>query len=82
LIVLDHVSVVFQYSLNIQRLPALVSIAQSLVSLLLTYFLVKQMGVSGALIASLLSAAFISFIFNPFFLIKTIRKNKARVIST
>ncbi|MFM8806956.1 MAG: hypothetical protein ACKOD1_06285, partial [Sphingomonadales bacterium] len=80
LIVLDHVSVVFQYSLNIQRLPALVSIAQSVVSLLLTYFLVVRMGVSGALIASLLSAACISFIYNPVFLVKTIRKNKARTV--
>lgn len=80
-IVLDHVSVVFQFSLNIQQIPAIVSIGQSIVSLLLTIILVRKMGVAGALWASLISAACISFIFNPFYLIRTIRKNKALVLA-
>ncbi|MFM7645532.1 MAG: hypothetical protein ACKO41_02350 [Sphingomonadales bacterium] len=81
LIVVDHVSVVFQYSLNIQQTPALVSIVQSIVSLLLTIYLVGQMGVAGALWASLISAAGISFIFNPIYLLRAIRKNKALTVA-
>jgi len=79
LLVLDHVSVVFQYSLNIQAIPAVVSIVQSLISLLLTVCFVKTAGVVGALFASLLSFVCISFIFNPLFLLKRIRQNRVQV---
>jgi O-antigen/teichoic acid export membrane protein len=75
-IVIDHVSVVFQYSLNIQTIPALVSIFQSLVSLLLTVYFVQSMGMKGAILASLLSFLLISFIFNPLYLLKRIRTNQ------
>jgi O-antigen/teichoic acid export membrane protein len=75
-IVIDHVSVVFQYSLNIQAVPAIVSIFQSLVSLLLTVYFVHSMGMKGAILASLISFLLISFIFNPLYLLKRIRANQ------
>lgn len=75
-IVIDHVSVVFQSSLNIQAVPAIVSIFQSLVSLLLTVYFVHSMGIKGAILASLISFLLISFIFNPLYLLRRIRANQ------
>jgi O-antigen/teichoic acid export membrane protein len=78
LLVIDHVSVVFLLGLKFNRLPSIVSTAQSFLSLIATVYFIQWAGLPGAVWASLLLFATTSLIFNPLYVFYQL---KQRVIA-
>ena len=72
LILIDNVSALFLSALKLNRMPTIVSLVQGVVGLALTWQL-GQFGIFGALIASITTLVFTSFLYNPFYLIKNLR---------
>ena len=73
LIVVDHVSGVFLSALKFNKNTAVVSSIQSLLLLMLTYILIKEFGVFGAALASLIAFVSTSLWYNPWHLWRSIQ---------
>lgn len=76
-LVIDHVAVVFLLGLKFNRLPSIVSTVQSFLAVLLTIYCIEQVGLSGAVWASLLLFGATSLIFNPLYLLYQLKKHRA-----
>lgn len=76
-LVIDHVAVVFLLGLKFNRLPSIVSTAQSFLSVLATIYFMHLFGLSGAVWASLLLFGATSLIFNPLYLLYQLKKHRA-----
>lgn len=74
LLVIDHVSVVFLLGLKFNRLPSIVSSAQSLLSLVATVYFIQWAGLPGAVGASLLLFATTSLIFNLLYVLYQLKQ--------
>ena len=73
LIVVDHVSGVFLSALKFNKNTAVVSSIQSLLLLMLTYIFIKEFGVFGAALASLIAFVSTSLWYNPWHLWRSIQ---------
>ena len=73
LIVVDHVSGVFLSALKFNKNTAVVSSIQSLLLLMLTYILIKEFGVFGAALASLIAFVSTGLWYNPWHLWRSIQ---------
>lgn len=73
LIVVDHVSGVFLSALKFNKNTAVVSSIQSLLLLMLTYIFIKEFGVFGAALASLIAFVTTSLWYNPWHLWRSIQ---------
>lgn len=78
LLVTEHVAVVFLAALKLNRLPTIVSVFQGVLGLLLSYWLMQNFGLKGALWGSLIALLSTSFLFNPVYLYLSLRKNSAK----
>lgn len=79
LLVVDHVAVVFLLALKFNKIPSLVSTAQSFLSLIATVYFIQFWGLPGAVWASLALFATTSLIFNPVYLLFQLRKQSINV---
>jgi O-antigen/teichoic acid export membrane protein len=75
-LVIDHVAVIFLLALKFNKIPAIVSILQSVLSLFATILFIQKIGLSGAVWASLLLFGLTSLIFNPLYLMHQLRKRQ------
>jgi O-antigen/teichoic acid export membrane protein len=73
LILIDNVAAIFLSALKLNRLPTIISLVQGLLSLVLTYFSLKEYGLFGVLVSSLAALILTNLIFNPFYLIKKLK---------
>lgn len=76
-LVIDHVAVIHLLALKFNKMPAIISILQSVLSLFATIFFIQQIGLAGAVWASLLLFGLTSLIFNPLYLMHQLRKQQA-----
>jgi len=76
LLVIDHVAVIHLLAIKLNKLPAIISIAQSILSLFATVYFIQLMGLPGAVWASLLLFGLTSLIFNPLYLMSQLRKQQ------
>ncbi|TXT29834.1 MAG: hypothetical protein FD136_1785 [Chitinophagaceae bacterium] len=77
-LVVEHVAIVFLSALKLNRLPTLISLLQGLLGLLLSYLLMQKMGLTGAIIGSLIALLCTSFWFNPMYLYISLRKKSGK----
>ena len=75
-LVIDHVAVIFLLALKFNKMPAIISILQSVLSLFATILFIQKIGLSGAVWASLLLFGLTSLIFNPLYLMHQLRKRQ------
>lgn len=68
LLLIEHVPVVFLAAFKFNKLPAIVGTVQGLLGLMLTWFLVPEWGIAGAVIASVIALLATNFLFNPIYL--------------
>jgi len=73
LIVLDNVSSVFLAALKLNKIQTLLSMVQGIIGLIFGYILMKNQGVTGVVIASIIALLVTNFIFNPLFLLRNIQ---------
>jgi O-antigen/teichoic acid export membrane protein len=76
-LVIDHVAVIYLLALKFNKVPAIISILQSVLSLFATIIFIQQIGLPGAVWASLLLFGLTSLIFNPLYLMHHLRKQQA-----
>lgn len=76
-LVIDHVAVIHLLALKFNKMPAIISILQSVLSLFATIIFIQQIGLPGAVWASLLLFGLTSLIFNPLYLMHQLRKQQA-----
>lgn len=76
LLIIDHVSVLYLMALRFNRIPAIISLFQSTITMFVTVIFVGKMGLSGAVWASLLVFTLTTFIFNPTYLLLQLKKHK------
>jgi O-antigen/teichoic acid export membrane protein len=76
-LVIDHVAVIYLLALKFNKMPAIISILQSVLSLFATILFIQQIGLPGAVWASLLLFGLTSLIFNPLYLMHQLRKQQA-----
>lgn len=76
-LVIDHVAVIHLLALKFNKMPAIISILQSVLSLFATILFIQQIGLPGAVWASLLLFGLTSLIFNPLYLMHQLRKQQA-----
>lgn len=74
LIVIDNVSSVFLHALRLNKVQTIISIGQGLLALSIGYFLLKEMGIIGFAIGSVIALLLTNFVYNPMFLMKELRK--------
>jgi len=74
LLVVDHVSVIFLLGLRFTKIPAIVSTAQSLLSVVVTIYFIKIWGLPGVVWASLLLFVSTTLIFNPVYLLQKLKE--------
>ena len=76
LLIVDHISVLYLMALRFNRIPAIVSLFQSIITMFMTVIFVGKMGLSGAVWASLLVFTLTTFIFNPTYLLLQLKRYK------
>lgn len=76
-IAIDNVSATFLGALRENKASTLVALVQGAVGLGLGYFLLLKMGVTGMALASLIALLLTNFWFNPWYLVKVIKKHLA-----
>lgn len=75
LIVIDNVSAVFLHALRLNRMQTIISIFQGILGLILGYLFLKNFGIEGFAIASIVALLLTNFIYNPAHLISQLNKN-------
>jgi O-antigen/teichoic acid export membrane protein len=73
LLIIEHVPTVFLSALKFNKLPAIVSTIQGVLGLALSYVLLPRYGVIGVVFGSLSAFLVTSFLFNPLYLLRSIR---------
>lgn len=74
LIVIDNVSSVFLHALRLNKVQTIISIGQGILALSVGYFLLKEMGVIGFAIGSIIALLLTNFVYNPVYLISQLKK--------
>lgn len=74
LIVIDNVSSVFLHALRLNKVQTIISIGQGILALSIGYFLLKERGVVGFSIGSIIALLLTNFIYNPMHLISQLNK--------
>lgn len=73
MIAVDSVSAIFLSALKLNKLQTIVALLQGVLSLLLAYWFIPKMGITGMALASMLALLCTNFIFNPLYLLYHIR---------
>lgn len=76
-IVIDNVSATFLGAFRENKAATIMAVFQGALGLCMGYFLMQQMGVSGMALASLIALLLTNFWFNPWYLMKLIKKHLA-----
>lgn len=76
-IVIDNVSATFLGAFRENKATTIMAVFQGILGLSLGYFLMLNMGVSGMALASLIALLLTNFWFNPWYLMKLIKKHLA-----
>jgi len=76
LLIIDHISVLYLMALRLNRLPAIISLFQSILTMAVTVYLVHIIGLPGAVWASLFVFLLTTFLFNPAYLVFQLKKHK------
>jgi len=74
IIIIEHVPTVFLSALKLNKWPSIVATIQGALGLMISYMLLPKYGISGAIIASIVSFVLTNCWFNPYYLIKNLNQ--------
>ena len=74
LLIIEHVPTVFLSALKFNKYPSIISMAQGILGLLLSYLFLPHFGILGAIFASLIAFLMTNFWYNPYFIIQKMNR--------
>jgi O-antigen/teichoic acid export membrane protein len=74
IIIIEHVPTVFLSALKLNKWPSIIATVQGVLGLLISYILLPKYGITGAIIASLISFVLTNCWFNPYYLIRSLNQ--------